>query len=186
MTNAPGIQSGQFSIGNGNNIQFRGVFDGNGHTISNYHIEGAWTYNVSLFRTVSGKFTMKDITFDNCSASKTNNRNSSLIVGTIGGGTITFENVTIKNTTINGVAGSSAFAGKMTEGALYFRDCKAENVILNSTSASAQNAIFLYDGYSHHDYETSGVWVENCSVTNAQSFINGVEETTVKEYNYTK
>lgn len=186
MTDAPDIQGGEFSIGNGNNLQFTGTFDGNGHTISNYHIEGSWTYNVSLFRTTSGNFTMLDVTFDNCSASKPNNRNSSLIVGTIGGGTITFKNVTVKNTTINGVAGSSAFAGKMTEGALYFDNCKAENVTLKASSESGYNGMFLYDGYSHHDYEESGVWVKNCTITNCKSIVNNVEDTNVKDYNYTK
>jgi hypothetical protein len=186
MTNAPGIQGGQFSIGNGNNNQFQGVFDGNGHTISNYTIIGSWTYNVSLFRTVSGNFTMKDITFDNCSATKPNNREASLLVGTIGGGTITFDNVDIKNSTVSGVAGAAAYAGKMTEGALYFIDCDVDNVTLNASSATGSNAMFLDSGYSHHDYETSGVWVENCTISNSHSFVNGVEDATVSEYNYTK
>jgi predicted ribosomally synthesized peptide with SipW-like signal peptide len=186
MTNAPGIQGDQFSIGNGDDLQFRGVFDGNNHIISNYSIKGSWTYNVSLFRTVSGDFTMKDITFENCSASKPNNRISSILVGTIGGGTITFDNVDIKNSTVNGVDGASAYVGKITEGAIYFRNCDVDNVTLKATSANANNAIFLSDGYSHHDYEASGVWVENCTIKNSKSIVNGVEEATVKEYNYTK
>ena len=46
--------------------------------------------------------------------------------------------------------------------------------------------MFLYDGYSHHDYAESGVWVDNCTITNSKSVVNGAEESTVKEYNYTK
>ncbi len=186
MTDAPAIQGTEFAIGNGSNLLFTGVFDGNGHTISNYHIEASWTYNVSLFRTVSGNFTMKDITFDNCSASKPNNRQSSILVGTIGGGTITFDNVDIKNSTVNGVAGSAAYAGNVTEGAIYFIDCEATNVTLNSTSATGRNAMFLGDGYSHHDYEASGVWVEGCTITDCQSTVNGVADATIAEYHYVK
>lgn len=186
MTNTPGIQGGQFAIGNGNNIQYTGVFDGNGHIIKNYNIEGSWTYNVSLFRTVSGNFTIKDITFDNCSASKPNNRVSSILVGTIGGGTITFDNVDIKNSTVNGVAGCATYVGNMTEGALYFRNCDVNNVTLNTTNATGYNAMFLRDGYSYHDLAESGVWVEKCTIANSKSVINTVEEATIAEYNYTK
>jgi hypothetical protein len=129
---------------------------------------------------------MKDITFDNCSATKPNNREASLLVGTIGGGTITFDNVDIKNSTVSGVGGAAAYAGKMTEGALYFIDCDVDNVTLNASSASGSNAMFLDDGYSHHDYETSGVWVKNCTISNSHSFVNGVEDATIAEYNYIK
>ena len=186
MTDAPGIQGGQFSIGNGNNLQFQGVFDGNGHTISNYTIIGSWTYNVSLFRTVAGNFTMKDITFDNCSATKPNNRISSILVGTIGGGTITFDNVDVKNSVSSGVAGAAIYAGKITEGALYFIDCDVDNATINASAASAANAAFLCDGYSHHDYAESGVWVENCTITNSTSVVNGVQDAIVTEYHYAK
>ena len=186
MTDAPAIQGTEFAIGNGNNLAFKGVFDGNNHTISNYSISAAWTYNVCLFRTTGGKFTMKDITFDNCSAAKTNNRNSSIIVGTIGDGTVTFDNVDIMNSTVTGVSGASAYVGNMNEGALYFVDCDVDNVTLTANNASGYNAMFLRDGYSHHDYEESGIWVENCTITNSKSVVNGTEESTVKEYNYTK
>ncbi len=186
MTNAPAIQGDQFAIGNGNNLVFTGVFDGNNHTISNYSIVGSWTYNVSLFRTVSGNFTMKDITFNDCSASKTNNRVSSILVGTIGGGTITFDNVDINNSVSNGVAGAGAYVGNMTEGALYFINCDVNNVTLTASSETGYNAMFIRDGYSHHDYEASGVWIQNCTIKNSKSIVNGVAEDTVKEYNYTK
>ena len=186
MTNAPAIQGTEFAIGNGNNLQFTGIFDGNNHTISNYTISASWTYNVSLFRTVSGAFTMKDVTFYNCSASKPNNKTSSLLVGTIGGGTIIFDNVDIKNSTISGVASASAYVGKMTEGALYFYDCDVENVTLTITSESGHNGMFLGEGYSHHDYEESGVWVENCTINNSKSIVAGSQDAVIKEYNYIK
>lgn len=186
MTNAPAIQGDQFAIGNGNNNQFQGTFDGNGHTISNYSIRAAWTYNVSLFRTVGGNFTMKDITFYNCSAAKTNNREASILVGTVGGGTITFDNVDIKNSSVSGVGGAALYVGKITEGALYFIDCDVENSTLTASNQNADNAIFLSNGYSHHDYEESGVFVENCKITNVESTVNGVKEAVVAEYNYIK
>ncbi len=186
MTNAPGIQGGQFAIGNGSANSFCGVFDGNGHTISNYTISAGWQYYVALFRTVAGNFTMKDITFDNCSGAKTNNRYSSILVGCVGGGTVTFDNVDIKNASSAGVIGAAAYVGGMTEGALYFIDCDADNVILTSSAEDGCNAMFLHNGWSHHDYEESGVWVENCTITNSKSIVNNVEDAAVAEYNYTK
>ncbi|MBE6926577.1 MAG: hypothetical protein E7461_07015 [Ruminococcaceae bacterium] len=165
---------------------FQGVFDGNGHTISNYHIAASWTYNVSLFRTASGNFTMRDMTFENCSSEKPNNRNTGLLVGTIGGGKITFENVDMKDSHVNGVSGAGGYVGNMTEGALYFIDCDVDNVTLTASSATGYNGMFLRDGYSYHDLPESGVWVENCTITNSKSFVNGVEDAQVKEYNYTK
>ncbi len=187
MTSAPAIQATEFAIGNGSNIVFAGVFDGNNHTISNYHIEASWTYNVSLFRTVGAGFTMRDIVFDNCSASKTNNRGTALLVGTYGSrGAITFDNVDIKNSSVAGVTKVGGYVYGMTEGAIYFFDCDAENVTITATSEEAVVGMFFGDGWSHHDYEESGIWVENCSMTGCKSIVNNVEQSTISEYNYTK
>ncbi|MBE7068588.1 MAG: hypothetical protein E7381_04725 [Clostridiales bacterium] len=185
MTDAPAIQGTEFSIGNGNNLVFCGVFDGNNHVISNYTISAAWTYNVSLFRTAGVGFTMCDITFKDCSATKTNNRGTGLIIGTTGGGA-TFDNVDLVNCTVNGYSQAGAYVGSMTEGALTFVDCDVTNVTITAIYENPEMAIFLGRGWSAHDYETSGVWVTNCTTTNCKAFINGVEQATVKDYNYTK
>jgi hypothetical protein len=57
MTNAPGFQGGQFSIGNGSNNQFQGVFDGNGHTISNVIINRSAEDYQGLFGYIKGNGT---------------------------------------------------------------------------------------------------------------------------------
>lgn len=58
---------------------YSGIFDGNGHTISNLHIKGNGSSSVGLFNYVDVGATIKNINFENCSVKSTGGNNGFVI-----------------------------------------------------------------------------------------------------------
>ncbi len=132
-TGSAAANANQLAIGNGSNTSYHGTFDGQGHTISNYTITDNWTYNRALFRTVGGKFTFKNVIFDTVvnesgvGVENTKTRNIGVVCGLIANGNVTFENITIKNATIEGSYGTAFILGGVNGGTVNMIDCRVEN-----------------------------------------------------------
>jgi hypothetical protein len=113
-------------------LAFTGVFDGNGHTISNVTINAPESAGVGLFGCVTGDSgTVKNLVVENATVT-----GMMLVGGVIGYGatTNTIENITLQGE--NNITGGGLVGGIVGGGFCGIRDCKATaNVVLNGDSA---------------------------------------------------
>lgn len=107
---------------NKTDVEFRGTFDGNKHTISNMSYSGSGDFG--LFRKVGKDAVVKNITFENVNI----NCPSSTNVGTLAGsvtGAATISNITVKNGTVvggsnvGGIVGLSSYPNTMNSSTNY-------------------------------------------------------------------
>ena len=135
----------------GNNLDdstcFSGVFDGNGHTISEVNVtskqSAAWdgfknSYNYAgLFGTVTG--TVKNLVLQNCSVSVSDAdlaRRGDVYAGVLAGANFgTVKNVTVSDSSVSATAWLIASAGGIVGSNVGTVDtCKAERVIVSALS----------------------------------------------------
>ncbi len=121
------------SMADGNGIARVGIFDGQGHTISNMVIKGK-----AMFVRLGGETAFKNVTFDNCSndeggidiSGKKDVQFRAIIVSQYVS-KVSFDNVTIKNSSVAGYWGCGLFAGNVghddPNGSATFNNCHIEN-----------------------------------------------------------
>ncbi len=135
---------------------FKGTFEGNNHTISGLYMNGR-----AFFDATSGA-TIQNVTFDNCAVKvSTGNVQTGIVIGEHVAGTLTLNNVVVKNSKVTNhtelAANLSAFIGKITKTTTAtITDCKAINCGLYSAVTAA---VTVYAG---------GI-VGNCGATSATS-----------------
>ena len=123
-------------IGNGSK-SFNGTFDGQNHTISNLQITKRYSgYGNGFFRQMNG--TVKNVTFDGANVSNS----STNITGVVAGYTAyysmntVYENVTVKNSTVEGYGKVGAIAG-MTEmrgqSHIVLKNCSVQDTTVKGT-----------------------------------------------------
>jgi len=169
---------------------FSGTLDGNGHSIVNLTAENNWTYANALFRTIGNDVTIKNLTIEganiNNAAASGKNKEYGILVGIVGGGTLTIENVTIKDSSVECKTSAGLLVGGMTEGAIHCKNVKFENCAVSVTSASGKGGAILGDGWSHHDYDYAGVYTDNVTMVNCTYTVAGVPQPELPLYNYVK
>ncbi len=169
---------------------FNGTLDGNGHTIKNLSAQNNWAYANAMFRTIGHDATIKNLVIDGANISSANSTNINheygILVGIVGSGTLTLENITIKNSSVSTKASAGLFVGGMTEGAIYVKNCSVDNCHVNVLASNGLGGVVLGNGWSHHDYDYAGVFVENLTVTNSDYTIAGVLQPELPLYNYEK
>lgn len=161
------------------------TFDGNGHTISNMEIihepeQGTSPDQIGagFIGVATGDVIFQDITFDNCKITAYERAVGNLI-GCVTGGFMTFENVNVKNFTVDGWMDyanqnrdegghpinfrSAGFIGHiMAAGSSAdFLNCHVENIKL-----SGFHNLAGFIGYASQSIDE--YCFENCSVTNAE------------------
>ena len=170
--------------------EFNGTLDGNGHTIYNLSAENNWTYANAIFRTIGKDVTIKNLNIEganiNNATGSSRNKQYAVLVGIVGGGTLNIENVTIRNSSIRAKDDVGILVGGMTEGAIYCKNVTIENCAVAVTTASGLGGAILGDGYSHHDYDYSGIYTDNVKVVNCTYTIAGVAQSELPLYNYVK
>ena len=178
-------------IGNGNNNAFDGVFNGRGHTIKNWTVNANWNYYMAFFRTTAN-LDVKNLVFENFNLGATTSKgtNFGVVIGAIGGTDVLVENVTVKDSVIKTQRTAGAIVGGMTNGRLTIKNCKVENVELhnykNDIDSNCIAGVYLGNGWSHHDAEADGVFLENNSASNVVWYAGEVKQDNVPEYTYVK
>lgn len=178
-------------VGNGNGNSFNGVFNGKGHTISNWTVNTNWNYYMAFFRTTSG-LDVKNVTFKNfkLGANTAKGTNFGVVIGAVGSGDVVVDNVTVRDCEINVQRTGGAVVGGMTEGHLTVTNCTVDNVTINNAGFDVESnrvaGVFLGKGWSAHDLEASGVSVSNNAISNVSWYAQGVKQATVPEYTYQK
>ena len=142
--------------------EWTGTFDGNNHIINNLTIISyAGGYGSGFFGTFgkNGTAIMKDVVFDSASIQCMGKNGCAVIAGYAGYyGSAEFDNVTVKNSDVNGFGKVAAFAGmvEMQGGHIYFTNCNIEKttiragynaagfagIIHNSVSGAKNTAVF--------------------------------------------
>ena len=112
---------------------FVGTFDGDGHTISNLTIQRSAAYGNGLFGNLNGPAVVKNLTLDNARVSAwgycdfyTN------VVGAVAAyayGNVTFDNIIVKNSHIDGFGKVAAVLGMAADpgGVTTIKDCTVES-----------------------------------------------------------
>ena len=100
---------GHYTQLNGHNVSFSGVFDGDGHTISNFKITKEDTYYIGLFGLVSGG-TIKNLNVDNVNIDVDFASTQTLYVGTLVGRMVTTVPQSLSSITRCNVTNSSITA----------------------------------------------------------------------------
>ncbi len=112
---------------------FAGTFDGDGHTISNLIIQRSAAYGNGLFGNLNGPAVVKNLTLDNARVSAwgycdfyTN------VVGAVAAyayGNVTFDNINVKNSHIDGFGKVAAVLGMAADpgGVTTIKDCTVES-----------------------------------------------------------
>ncbi|MBQ3611134.1 MAG: hypothetical protein IJA01_02575 [Firmicutes bacterium] len=169
---------------------FSGTLDGNGHTIYNLGAANNWTYANALFRTIGNDVTIKNLNIEdaniNNAAASGNNKEYAILVGIVGSGTLTIENVTIADSSVSCKNSAGILVGGMTEGAIRCKDVTIENCAVNVSSASGKGGAVLGDGWSAHDYDYAGVYTDNVKLVNCTYTVAGVLQAELPLYNYVK
>jgi len=169
---------------------FSGTLDGNGHTIYNLGAANNWTYANALFRTIGNDVTIKNLNIEdaniNNAAASGKNKEYAILVGIVGSGTLTIENVTIADSSVSCKNSAGILVGGMTEGAIRCKDVTIENCAVNVSSASGKGGAVLGDGWSAHDYDYAGVYTDNVKLVNCTYTVAGVLQAELPLYNYVK
>ncbi|MBO4984134.1 MAG: hypothetical protein J6C87_00630 [Bacteroides sp.] len=139
LNNEPWTPIG-YGFGGTGSKQFSGTFDGNGKTISNLNITEAVSATAGLFGWANG--TIKDLTIDgaNINVSNPGEGGVGVVVGVYAeSGSLTVENVTVKNAKVSGTRRIGAIVG-YNNGTI--TNCTVENVELKAIPNLSQG---VYD-----------------------------------------
>lgn len=169
---------------------FGGTLDGGGHTIYNLSAANNWTYANGLFRSIGKDTTIKNLVIEdaniNNATGSSKNKEYGVLVGIVGSGTLTIENVTIRNSSVSCKNAAGILVGGMTEGAIRCKNVIIENCDIAVSSESGKGGAVLGDGWSHHDYDYAGVYTENVKLINCTYTVAGVLQKQLPLYNYVK
>lgn len=122
-------------------MTFKGIFEGNNHTISGLYMTG-----MAFFTSVEGA-TIQNVTFDNCvstpQAYASNKNAAGIVVGRLTGGSLALNNVTVKNSKIvNGTTpcyvGTLVGRTESTTGTISFTNCHS---VASDLYASANTSL---------------------------------------------
>ena len=176
--------------------KFSGTLDGAGHKIINLSASNNWAYANGIFRTTGNDLTIKNFVVENANINNANtdrtsgNTQYAIFIGLVGSGTVTFENITIKNSSVQARGNAGLLVGGMTEGAIYVKNCRVENSHVVLTTETGLGGAFLGSGYSYHDHDYSGMFVDesslagvgsDCTLTNKDA-----DPVVLPAYNYEK
>lgn len=148
------------------------VFDGNGFTISNLTINGGSLFTGVACGVGGTPAVIKDVTFDNVTVNPTAN---GYHVGVIWGqlyGDITFENVKVLNSHVNGGCNVAGFVGATTyEGTHYpdivFRNCSVNDTIITATG---EGDPFGANAFVGRAYGSTTITFEGSNEANANTY----------------
>ncbi len=161
MQNAAWLPAGQnfkydyADLGYSNTVQFNGVFDGNGKTISNIKITGLTGDQVNALSTT-------------VPAGSSNSDHSMYSVGFIGYANGTVKNLTIKNSEVVGFHYVGTILG-YSDAASLIDNCHVENVTVSASHLSEDQCGDKVGGIVGNLNDTvSGADIKNCSVKNSE------------------
>ena len=151
------------------NKYFRGTFDGQGHTISNFNItkkRDKDIHQAAFIGAIAGNATLKNFTIDHVQilypGVEAGNFYGAAVVGTVYGNH-TFENIKVTNSKIQGnnkVAGLIAHDGSSTS--IKITNCHVSNCTFESKNSEDGGNVGGMVGY----LATNGVVISNSSVKN--------------------
>ena len=164
------------------------TIDGGNHTISNMRVIEAinenptgYNYYIGFIGQVAGKLTVKDLTFDKAEVSDIKASGAAVVVGLTYAGP-TFENVTVKNSTVNACTKAGAILG-FTGGdgvTVTLKGCKVENTVVNADYSYAV-VVGLVQSIDNVEFN-------NCAVTKSSAKYAGAFDTyddSITEGDYT-
>ena len=157
-----------------NAVNFKGIFDGNDKTISNFHID-ATAGRGAFFYKVYGA-TVKDLTLSDITASVGKNQRVAAL--TVGYELSTINNVTVKNFEVTTTGATSWIAGLACSGyvnsEVTMNDCTVENFTVND-AYGAQFISGISAVMQRNGTEADGTNVlENLKVKNFKVNVNGI------------
>lgn len=155
-----------FWLGNGG---FQGTFDGNGYTIYNLNAthqnKTGKGYRLGLFGEVGDGAVFKNVTLDGANTYGGNSSAGALCAHIAG--SVTFENITVKNSTIRqgrysgGIVGSISSVDNST---ITFKNCKVKDTALFNVHNDYCGA--LYGANYGYDNATMTIVTDNCTADN--------------------
>ena len=174
-------------IGDGEENSFDGVFDGGDHTIENWTAENTET-TLALFRTTNGA-EIKNLTIDKFTLGFETTKGSDygVLVGSINGGNVLINKVTVKNSTLAGQKTIGVIVGKMNEGHLKITNCNVQHItIRNAEGYIDVVGVLLGNGYSENDLDKRSFEESENVINNIKWFNADTEQINVPAYNYEK
>ncbi len=155
-------------IGATGSTMFAGIFDGQGHTISNLNVDTSAMGKdnkaaAGLFGWTEGYDAKQPVAFKNLTIDGVTVKSGKYAGAVIGytSGTVTIENCTVKNATISGtrVGGVAGFQGT----GVTVDNCHVNTAALTGSESVSEVVGFTYDG------------ITNCTSTNVTMTISGQE-----------
>ncbi|MBR5309210.1 MAG: hypothetical protein IKU43_10580 [Clostridia bacterium] len=150
------------------NHRFGGIFDGQGHTISDFEIDGTGTSNVGFFGLTYGA-TIKDVTFKDVTVTGDSNYTAVVVGFARTSATTTLDNVNVIGET--NVTGSGKTAGLVGGGQLNVTNCKVD---FNGTISGSIDVAGLVGLVSAGSSEIIGNTVSNVNIKSSNGIVGGV------------
>ena len=157
------------------------VLDGNGKTISNLTVAGEGMFNVASAGSVIKNITMSNVT------NNSEGHNAAIFWGSVYS-SVSFDNVHIKNSAVNGLCNAGAFVGGTYEPnnlVVTFKNCSVENSAVKAVGYGSQDPTGA-SGFLGKAYASSKVVFEGTnSIDNATTITNENGLAGGKVYGYT-
>lgn len=169
-------------IGRNTDIYFEGSFDGNNHTIKGLNITKYSGQNAhALFGGVAGKATFKNLVIDGANiVNPANNEGDFYAAGLIGSyyGTLTIENVTVKNSTF---VGNNKVAGLVAHDAanssINVNNCHVYKCTIKTNNeadgGNVAGMLGLFQGDANKENKISNSSVKECTIVAINSANKG-------------
>ena len=162
-----------FNIIGNSSTYFSGVFDGNGHTISNFTYSITGTHEIGLFRyfgSYSGSPEIRDLGLTDANVDAGTGDNVGLLVGTFGNGNGVMSNCWSEGSSVSGEDFVGGLVGRVDGEEITLTDCR----ILDS-NISGKVVVGGMFGIIDSSYAVSvtGCWVEDCNIL-ADGIIGGL------------
>lgn len=145
------------------------TIDGNGHTIKNMVIKSLMDggYGCGFLANTNGNITIKNLTFDHADVTTGRGDYSGNIVGIVVGynyATATFDNVTVKNSRVNGFGKVGVLLGMAADPGckVVFKNCKT----VGNQIEAVYNAGGLAGNVQRKSNKPNNITIENCTVDN--------------------
>ncbi|MBR5156629.1 MAG: hypothetical protein IKW59_02565 [Clostridia bacterium] len=174
-------------IGDGKDNSFDGVFDGCGHIIKNRTADNSET-QLALFASTNGA-EVKNLTIDNFNLGTDTDKGNdcAFLIGSITGGDVLIDNITVKNSTITAQGPIGVIVGTMSEGRLTITNCNIKYItIKNAEEYKDAVGILLGSVNPENDNDEISFKESENKFTDVKWFNADKEQKTIPVYNYTK
>lgn len=145
------------------------TIDGNGHTIKNMVIKSLMDggYGCGFLANTNGNITIKNLTFDHADVTTGRGDYNGNVVGIVVGynyATATFDNVTVKNSRVNGFGKVGVLLGMAADPSckVVFKNCR----IVGNQIEAVYNAGGLAGNVQRKSNKPNNITIENCTVDN--------------------